>query len=422
MRWLKRSIGTALLLILTWQVYLQGQGGMVGEQLKRDETVAYTPVNTDYALTAATLTRLAEKANEAGKLDESEQLALQGMARNITSGEPPSHLLQLYASQKRSEPASAVATIAGKLWPAHTYTQVRLSDYWARQQRLDKLIPTWNVLLTRNGTLYPKLFPVLQDLLANDEHQALFVPFIANPPRWWQAFFNHLAQNPDPSLLKNLYEQRLKSKTAITKEERNTYVNRLIRDKQWQTAYSIWQTGIPEKLRNKKTLLFDGGFEGDSFNTGFDWQLSQTREVSIKPDVTYGIKGKQAIHIRIKRDNPIHFQHLAQTLLLNSGDYQLTMRYRLDTFKNPKGLRWRIHCLDTANTLLGESQALRGQKSWDTLSVTFSVPNNQDCTAQRLRLEADSPYRHDHTFDGNLWFDELDIQPITEKENNADTP
>ena len=91
------------------------------------------------------------------------------------------------------------------------------------------------------------------------------------------------------------------------------------------------------------------------------------------------------------------------------------MRYRLDTLKNPKGLRWRIHCLNPANTLLGESHALRGQKSWDTLNVTFSVPS-QDCGAQRLRLEADSAYRHDHTFEGHLWFDDLAIQPITDKE------
>lgn len=422
MVWLKRSVGVTLLLLLAWQVYLQGQGGMLGEQLKQDKTLAYAPVDPNYAMTAAALTRLAEKANEAGKLDESEQLALRAMARNITSGEPPSHLLQLYASQKRSEAANAVATIAGKLWPSHTYTQVRLSDYWARQQRLDKLIPTWNVLLTRNPSLHPKLFPALQTLSADDANQVLFAPFIADPPLWWQAFFNYIAQNSDSSLLKKLYEQRLKSKTAITKEERNIYVHRLIRDKAWQTAYQVWQTGIPEKWRNPRPLLFDGGFESNSFNTGFDWQLSQTREVSIKPGVTYGIKGKQAIHIRIKRDNPVHFQHLAQTLLLPHGDYRLMMRYRLDTFKNPKGLRWRLHCLDNANTLLGESHALRGQKSWDTLSVTFSVPDHQDCIAQRLRLEADSPYRHDHTFEGSLWFDDLAIEPITEQDRNADTP
>ncbi|OQX01967.1 MAG: hypothetical protein BWK73_44305 [Thiothrix lacustris] len=396
-------------------MYLQGQGGMVSERLKQESPEPYTAVDPSYHLTAKALTRLAEKANEAGKLDESEQLALQGMARNITSGEPASHLLQLYASQKRSQQATEAASIAGKLWPAHTYTQTRLADYWARQQRLDKLIPTWNVLLTRNGSLHATIFPVLQQLLAQEEHKALFSPFIKKPPTWWSSFFNHLAQNAEPTLLNSVYEQRQKSKTPISKEERTIYVARLLRDQNWANAYQIWQTGISPKLLNKKNFIFDGGFEGDSFNSGFDWQISQTREISIKPDVTYGIKGKQAIHIRLKRDNPVHFQHLSQTLLLPADEYQLSMRYRLDTLKNPKGLRWRIHCLNTASTLLGESHALRGQKSWDTLNVTFSVPS-QDCSAQRLRLEADSAYRHDHTFEGHLWFDDLAIQPITDKE------
>ena len=414
-KWLKRSLSLTLLPLLAWQVYLQGQGGIISERLKNESPEPYAAVDSRYHLTASALTRLAEKANEAAQLDESEHLALQAMAQNITSGEPPSHLLQLYASQKRSQQANETATIAGKLWPAHTYTQTRLADYWARQERLDKLLPIWNVLLTRNASLHASTFPVLQQLLAQDEYKALLTPFIEKPPKWWPSFFNHLAQNAEPALLNSVYEQRQHSKSPVSKEERATYVTRLLRDKDWHNAYRVWQAGIPPQLRDQKTLVFDGGFESNSINSGFDWQMRQAREVSIKPDVTYGIKGKQALHIRLKRDNPVHFQHLSQTLLLPAGDYQLSMRYRLDTLKNTKGLRWRVHCLNTASTLLGESLALRGQKSWDTLNASFSVPSS-DCVAQRLRLEADSAYRHDHTFEGHLWFDDIAIQPITDKE------
>ena len=421
--WLKRSLVVFLLPLLGWQVYCQGQGGMLSEQLKQQEFLPYEAPPPHYVFSSSTLTRLAEKANEAANFEESEQLALRAFATNITSGEPASHLLQLYASQKRSAPAAEVADLAGKLWPAHTYTQSRLADYWARQQRLDKLLPIWNALLTRNGSLHATLFPVLRQLIQQPEHQDLFTPYLEKPPTWWNGFFTYLTQNADLALLDKVYTQRQTSnKNSINKEERTAYVNRLLREQDWQKAYQIWQMGAPKNLLEKKTLVFDGGFEGESSNTGFDWQISQTREVSIKPDATYGIKGKQAIHIRLKKDNPIHFQHLAQTLLLPAGDYQLNLRYRLDTFKNPKGLRWRIHCLDAANTLLTESHALKGQKSWATLNSSFTVPP-QACNAQRLRLEADSPYRHDHTFEGNIWFDDIEIQPIHgEGEERAETP
>ena len=130
---------------------------MVGEWLKQESPEPYAAVDPSYHLTVKTLTRLAEKANEAGKLDESEQLALQGMARNITSGEPPAHLLQLYASQKRSQQATEAASIAGKLWPAHTYTQARLADYWARHTPRPR---AWQRVLHHHG--FPWLHPPLR--------------------------------------------------------------------------------------------------------------------------------------------------------------------------------------------------------------------------------------------------------------------
>jgi hypothetical protein len=418
---LKRSLLVCLLFLASWQVYSHGQGGMLGEQLKQPEPLPYAPVNDAYRLTADALTTLAEKANESAKFEESEQLALRALADNPTSGRPASHLLSLYASQKRSKQAAEVADIAGKLWPAHTYTHTRLADYWSHQQRMDKLIPEWNILLIRNPELRPQLFPILLQLAKQTDYAPLIKPYIEQPPLWWQEFFNYLCQNAEPELLQQIYQQRLNSKVAIEKTERTAYVNRLLSDKQWRNAYAIWRTGIISKLKQTTGLVFDGGFEGTTANTGFDWQMDQSREVSISPDRTYGMQGQQALHIRLKRDNPVQFQHLSQRLLLPAGEYRLSMRYRLDSLKNSKGLRWRIRCLDAPDTVLAESHLLNGQKSWDTLTMAFTTPSTA-CEAQLLRLEADGPYLHDHTFAGNIWFDNVSIEAASTEESHAESP
>jgi hypothetical protein len=422
---LKRSLLICLLPLVGWQVYNHGQGGIIGEQIKQQpESLPYAPVSEPYRLTADTLTSLAEKANEAAKFEESEQLALRALAENLTSSRPASHLLSLYASQKRSQQAGEVADIAGKLWPAHTYTHSRLADYWAHQQRMDKLVPEWNILLTRNPGLRPQLFPVLLEFAKQAEYAPLLKPYIEHPPLWWNSFFDYLCQQAEPELLQQIYQQRLDVKASPPeKTERTAYVNRLLRDKQWQNAYAIWRTGIPSKPQQTATTerVFDGGFEGETANTGFDWQMDQSREVSITPDRTYGMKGQQALHIHLKRDNPVQFQHLSQRLLLPAGDYQLSMRYRLDSLKNTKGLRWRIRCLDAPDTILAESHLLNGQKPWDTLTVAFTTPP-MGCEAQLLRLEADGTYLHDHTFAGNLWFDNVSIQAADAGENRAESP
>ena len=67
------------------------------------------------------------------------------------------------------------------------------------------------------------------------------------------------------------------------------------------------------------------------------------------------------------------------------------------------------------NDNLVESQRFQGQQAWHDLSVKFDVPSNR-CNVQLLRLEASSPYRHEHYFDGDLWFDEIKLQPVAVKD------
>lgn len=417
MKWLMRVI---LLIISSWlglQIFSHGTANISGEHLQNPETT-YEAINNDIYLTADARTLLAEKANEVGEFSVSEQLGIQALASNMTSGAPASYLLSFYSSQKRDKEAESIAEIAGHLWPSHTYTHTRLADYWFSQQRMDKLIPEWHILLSRNASLYSTLFPVLVDFLNQSANKNLFKPYIKNPPNWWQSFFNYLSQNAQLELLDEVYQERTKSLTPITAEEKQVYITRLLADKQWQQAYQTWQTGISEKAKNQltdKNYVYDGGFEGYTINTGFDWQITNSKNIAINKDSTYGIKERQALHIHLKKNEPIDFQNIAQTLLLPSGHYELSMRYRLDSLKTSKGLQWRIHCLDAMNESLVESQSLQGQQSWRDFSVKFDVPNNH-CDVQLLRLEASSPYRHEHYFDGDLWFDEIKIQSVAVKD------
>lgn len=417
MKWLICSIVLVLSMGLGQQIYLHGIADINGEQLQ-DSNTPYESIKNEYYLSAEAKTLLAEKANEAGLFVISEELAIQALTNNITSGAPAAHLLSLYSSQKRDKEAESIAEIAGRLWPSHTYTHTRLADYWFSQQRMDKIIAEWHVLLSRNPNLYNILFPALTELLNQSAYKSLFEPYINNPPKWWQSFFNYLSRNAQLEHLDEVYQARTRSVTPITIEERQAYITKLLTDKRWKQAYQIWQTSIPENTKGQLTdnnYVYDGDFESETINTGFDWQITNTKNIEINKDSTYGIKGNQALHIRLKKNEPINFQNIAQTLLLPSGHYELSMRYRLDSLKTAKGLQWRIHCLDSMNDNLVESQRFQGQQAWHDLSVKFDVPSNR-CNVQLLRLEASSPYRHEHYFDGDLWFDEIKLQPVAVKD------
>jgi hypothetical protein len=93
------------------------------------------------------------------------------------------------------------------------------------------------------------------------------------------------------------------------------------------------------------------------------------------------------------------------------------MQTRIDALNNPQGLAWRVYCADETTEQLGESLPLKGRKKWDEISFDFSVPK-QGCTSQIIRLEAMSKYHHEHFFKGSIWFDQLDILPLTKEAGN----
>lgn len=342
--------------------------------------------------------------------EQSEALAIAALRQNPSSGRAATHLLSLYESEGKLAESDQVADLASRLWPAHSYTRSNLSEYWLRRNRADKMVQEWNVLLTRSGRLGRQFYPPMQALLESDETASLILQFADTPPRWWNGFFGHLSRNLDLPRLIQLYRLRVASTEPPSESEQNSYINRLIKDRLWQEANDTWFLGLTPRQMRFSGLLYDGGFESGVFNQGFGWRLSRSKNPRIKPDITYGIKGRKALQVNLRKQKPINFRHVWQRILLEPGAYELSLRYRTDTLKTSKGLSWRIRCIEGGKEVLGESIPLLGSNPWTTIKVGFAVP--ESCSVQMLRLEATSRFRHDHFFQGSAWFDDLKINAV----------
>lgn len=341
-------------------------------------------------------------------LKESERLSMLALLSNPSSGRAASQLLELYEQQGRKDDADEIAELAGKLWPAHTFTRSRLADYWLSRDRVDKVVEEWNVLLIRNPKLHKQLFPFLLNLVQDPRADSLISQFIQSPPNWWNGFFAYLSRELPPERLQQVYQSRVLSSVEVTESERRSYVARLIKERRWQEAYDTWFVGLKPHQDRYSAFVFDGGFETDVYNQGFGWHVSRSKNPKIKPDITYGIRGRKALQVTLRKKEPINFRHVYQRLLLKPGSYELSFRYRTDTLTTAKGLSWRVRCIDGGNDVLVESKPLLGSNPWSTLSVSFEVPDA--CSVQLLRLEATSKFRHEQYFAGSLWFDDVVIR------------
>lgn len=404
----RRILTLSFALLVGWWLYSYSLSHINSEDLLEDPTFRVFPQPVPTMLDADALVKQAEGMLASGEYKQAEVLGLAALNQNPSSGRAASFLLSLYEKNNQIAIASEVGDLAGKLWPAHGYTHSRLANYWANQRRIDKLLAEWNILLIRNPGLQGELFPKLQALTVDVGQLDLLEPYIKNPPSWWAGFFGYLSSRVSLSDLQTLYFARFSSNIPPQESERNSYVDRLIKEGSWKDAFDIWFLGLSQLNMRFGDLVFDGGFESALYNQGFAWYLSGSKNPRISREITYGIKGGKALHIVFRAQDRINFQHVSQRLLLKPGDYTLSFRYRLDTLKNTKGLVWRIHCIAGDNIELAESSAVNGKSPWSESSVDFAVPKS--CASQLLRLEAASPYVHDHTFSGSIWFDDIKIR------------
>lgn len=370
--------------------------------------------------------QLAKQSLDTSKDSLAQQYAITALTHNITSGGAASQLLHLQEKNRSTTEAQAqadqIALFTENLWPTHPTPSAHLADYWAKRGKLERVIPKWNILLTKTSALDKELFPHLKTFLSSPATSALLLPYTQNPPAWWDRFFNYLSrQEGEASIdtMKVLYQLRVDSGVPLSDYERRTFISLLINKKRWQEAYFAWMGGLQPSQLALSGLLFDGGFEGGSRSTGFDWHFSRHKMARIRQDITYGMRDRKALSITLRDDQRLNFRHIRQNLLLPAGNYEFSGRYRLDQLKTEEGLRWRIRCIND-NKVLGESLAFVGRSPWNTFKFSFTVPSspidtksaqpNIECPAQYIRLEASSPYAHKHRFQGKLWFDDLRIE------------
>ncbi len=366
------------------------------------------------------LTHLAELAKDENDFEQARKYALAALSVDPTNGHAMSILIPSYKNLQELTHIEEAVTLAPKQWSAHSYVHITLSDYWAEKGDVEKVLTEWDLLLTRHRALYKPIFPVLLSYANTDDSRGLLVPYATKPASWWKDFFTYMVQNKvSLPVLEYFYQLRAQSDVPLEKNERNAYVKKLQQAKLWKLAYSSWIGGLSSKQFSKIGTVYDGGFESGSYNSGYDWNFKQSRQAKITLGRTRGIKDSRALHVVFNKQKAIKFKHVWQRLLLEPGrSYQLTMQTRIDGLKNPQGLVWRIYCADENTQLLGESQALMGRQKWHEISFDFSVPK-QGCTSQKVRLEAMSKYHHEQFFNGGIWFDQVNILPLTKQAKKA---
>lgn len=295
---------------------------------------------------------------------------------------------------------------AAALGPVDPTLQELIAHYWLELARPDLALAHFSTALGAGESA--QTIGVVLALLDDPAARDAFAVLALDPPRWWMAFFEHVAAWGGLEALRRLVEMRRQSGAVPLKSrERQLYVQRLLREEQYEEAYLAWVNSLDAQERRQLGLLHNGGFELPLSGFGFDWHLSPVDRVEVRRATFDADHNALRLHFRLSK---LPFSHLYQPLFLAPGYYALEGLYRSVDLLTDVGFRWEIRCVAPESRLLGESPLIFGAAQWSEVRFELEVPDG--CHLQEIRLVSGNRQATEILTDGELWLDTMALRRI----------
>ena len=295
----------------------------------------------------------------------------------------------------------------------HGHVRAKAAEYWMKRNKPEKALQHWRALLITDISYGSKIFPVLTKVAENPESLYLIKPLAIAPPPWWGQFYKYLAEKTIKiDALIAVTSMRDLSEVKLSGDERRYLVRRLLKEQIWSGAYLVCINGLDSEQRKYLGNIYNGGFELEPTNEGFDWVFPRVRGVEFNRQETYSLVGIKALHLTFSGQE-IRFNHLRQYLFLPAGDQEFQVGIRMNQLSSRGGLKWVVRCSGDVSRVLGESNRILGTSGWYKLRFHFTVPaNDTACESQLLQLESTGKNNYDHKLEGEIWFDSLAIKTL----------
>jgi tetratricopeptide (TPR) repeat protein len=397
----------ALLLFVAWRVLSLGLANHFAE------------TNPDRALFwrsnhPEALYRAAEKSAENKQWPQAQQLAKRAVLANPLDGRALRIMAQVAEAEGNTKLALDLYQKASILAPRDLPSHIWLLDNALQSRQAEPAVHHLDAFLRLSPVgLSPDWQVMMQSqahvLAVNPAAQPFMIQALSKNPPWRRSFLSSFSEAKLPLDDIAGFLNNLSKVSRLDLGEYQPWLNRLIAEQRYMQAYVTWAQLIPMKQRKYLGNVFDGGFEvAQEDQQGiFAWASPPAQGVQMYWANDRGIIGENAFFVNFEGGRT-PFSNLQQTLVLPPGKWQLNYRARAINLDSTRGLIWRITCLPD-NSTLAESEPMRGMFNWQELAVDFEVP--EQCGGQKLQLLIPARIPAETQIRGDLWLDEVRIQP-----------
>jgi tetratricopeptide (TPR) repeat protein len=158
-------------------------------------------------------------------------------------------------------------------------------------------------------------------------------------------------------------------------------------------------------------LLYNGDFEAQPLNTGFDWRISDSQDLEFDFSDLSAYKGAKCLRIEFPVGRNTEYELLDQVVRIKpSTRYQLTAYVRSENLTSDSGPRLRVVELGCANCRPRTSDQALGTTAWHPVDVEFMTQPQTQAVRVSFWRPQDNATSRDIT--GRVWLDDVRLREV----------
>ena len=296
---------------------------------------------------------------------------------------------------------------ASKLAPRDLPSHVWLERHYLATGKIDLALEQIDLMLRIEPETQPRQFAIMLAMAELPAAQSALARLLSRRPPWRAGFVSYLSREATDSRAVAPLVSKLRAQPGgLQDSELAEWIERLSRDHRWGEGYLVWVGSLTPAQQLQLDNVFNGGFEQEPSNNGFDWRFQHVSGASIERLPDGGANGNLALRVSFE-DRRIPFNHVQQLLALAPGRYRLAGRARAEGLRSERGLVWRVICASDGRQI-ASTDPLMGHSPWRKFETDFEVPA-QNCGGQWLQLAVPARIPAEQRIGGRAWFDEVRI-------------
>ena len=222
-----------------------------------------------------------------------------------------------------------------------------------------------------------------------------------------------------------MWTRLLKLNQPITMKDAIDLSDHLLNEGRISEAHQVWQEALrrsawPEDASGT-SVLFNGGFEHDFLNGGFDWRELPYNGAFYDFDGSVLHSGHQSLRITFDGTANVNFQHVFQYVCVASHQrYRFLAYLRTEGIPDRNEIQFDIFDPRRSEKLQVLTPALTGTNDWTPVRVDFE--SGADTQMLEILLRGARNPAFENPLRGIVWVDDVSLTPMTQGTMSACHP